>query len=78
MKYDDDFLSDKDFREMLDGTWSRRSVIETCIVNGAKTPDTIRAVAKSIGEEEYGDDPLVLQVLNNYWAEEEQGGGSPI
>lgn len=77
MKYSEgDFLSEKDFREMLDGTWSRRSVIEACIINEAKSIAAIRAVAKSIGEEEYGDDPLVLQALSDYWKTET--GGGPI
>lgn len=70
MKYrDDEFLTEEEFEEMVSGAWNRRRVICQAILNGAKTPEQIMAVAKSIGEGAYGNDPLVLQILSDYWAE---------
>lgn len=65
---DEDFLSEEEFEEVVSGAWNRRRVICQAILNGAKTPEQIMAVAKSIGEGAYGADPLVLQILNDYWA----------
>ena len=70
MKYrDDEFLTEEEFEEMVSGAWNRRRVICQAILNGAKTPEQIMAVAKSIGEGDYGNDDLVLQILSDYWAE---------
>ena len=66
---DEDFLSEEEFEEVVSGAWNRRRVICQCILNGARTPDQIMSVAKSIGEGAYGNDDLVLQILSDYWAE---------
>lgn len=51
-------------------TVARRRVIAMSILQGAKTPAQIAAVASSIGDGTYGNDPIILQVLNDYWASE--------
>ena len=66
---DEDFLSEEEFEEVVSGAWNRRRVICQAILNGARTPEQIMAVAASIGERDYGNDPLVLQILDDYWAE---------
>lgn len=77
--YDEsDFLTEKEFEELVSGAWNRKRVICQAILNEARTPEQIMAVAVSIGERDYGDDPLVLQILSDYWAEEDQGGGGPL
>lgn len=63
-------ISDSEFEEIVSGAWNRRRVITMSIINNARTPEQIMAVARSIGEGEYGDDELVLQLLADYWAEE--------
>ncbi|RYQ23577.1 hypothetical protein PG2029B_1710 [Bifidobacterium pseudolongum subsp. globosum] len=74
-EYDDDeFLSEEEFEEVVSGAWNRKRVICQAILNEAKTPEQIMAVAVSIGERDYGDDELVLQVLSDYWAED----GGPL
>lgn len=51
-------------------TVARRRVIAMSILHGAKTQAQIAAVASSIGNGTYGNDPIILQVLNDYWASE--------
>ena len=46
----------------------RRRVIAMSILKGAKTPEQIRKVAASIGDGAYGGDDVVLKVLDDYWA----------
>lgn len=48
---------------------ARKRVICQCILNGAKTPEAIQTVADSIGDSDYGSDPIVMRALNDYWAE---------
>lgn len=72
---DEDFLSEEEFEEMVSGAWNRKRVICQAILNEAKTPEQIMAVAVSLGERDYGDDPLILQILSDYWAED---GGGPL
>ena len=37
------------------------------ILKGAKTPEEIMAVARSLGEGTLGNDPIILQILSDYW-----------
>lgn len=77
--YDEsEFLSEEEFEEVVSGAWNRKRVICQAILNEARTPEQIMAVAVSLGERNYGDDDLVLQILSDYWAEEDQGGGGPL
>lgn len=46
----------------------RKRVIAMSILKGAKTPEQIMAVATSIGDGAYGVDDVVLKVLADYWA----------
>ena len=46
----------------------RRRVIAMSILKGAKTPEQVMAVATSIGEGAYGGDDVVLKILDDYWA----------
>lgn len=46
----------------------RRRIIAMSILKGAKTPEEIAAVARSLGEGAYGGDDVVLQILSDYWA----------
>ena len=46
----------------------RRRVIAMSILKGARTPEEIMAVARSLGEGAYGGDDVVLQILSDYWA----------
>ena len=46
----------------------RRRVIAMSILKGARTPEEIAAVARSLGEGAYGGDDVVLQILSDYWA----------
>lgn len=46
----------------------RKRVIAMSILNGARTPEQVMAVATSIGEGTLGNDPIILQVLADYWA----------
>lgn len=48
----------------------RKRVIAMSILKGARTPEEIAAVARSLGDETYGNDPIILQVLADYWAAE--------
>lgn len=74
--YDEsEFLSEEEFEEVVFGAWNRKRVICQCILNEAKTPEQIMAVAVSLGERDYGNDDLVLQILSDYWAED---GGGPL
>lgn len=66
---DDEFLSEEEFEEVVSGAWNRKRVICQAILNEAKTPEAIMAVAVSIGERDYGNDDLVLQILSDYWAD---------
>lgn len=45
----------------------RRRVIAMSILKGARTPEEIMAVARSLGEGAYGGDAVVLQILSDYW-----------
>lgn len=54
-----------EFDEVVTG---RKRVIAMSILQGAKTPEEIAAVASSIGDGTYGNDPIILQVLSDYWA----------
>ncbi|RYQ36197.1 hypothetical protein PG2001B_1733 [Bifidobacterium pseudolongum subsp. globosum] len=63
-------LSEEEFEEVTGGAFARRRVVAMSILKGARTPAEIMAVAKSIGDERYGNDSLVLQILDDYWAEE--------
>ena len=57
--------------EELDAViWNRRRVITMSILQEARTPEQIAAVAKSLGEADYSADPVVLKVLADYWAGE--------
>lgn len=46
----------------------RKRVIAMSILQGAKTPEEIAAVARSIGEGTLGNDAIVLKVMSDYWA----------
>ena len=48
----------------------RRRVIAMSILKGAKTPEQVMVVATSIGEGTLGNDPIILQILSDYWAAE--------
>ena len=48
----------------------RRRVIAMSILQGAKTPEEIAAVARRLGDGTLGNDPIILQVLADYWASE--------
>ena len=48
----------------------RKRVIAMSILKGARTPEEIAAVARSLGDETYGNDPIILHVLADYWASE--------
>lgn len=50
---------------------ARKRVICQAILNEAKTPEAIMAVAVSIGDSDYGSDPIVLRAVSEYWAEAE-------
>lgn len=50
---------------------ARKRVICQAILNEAKTPEAIMAVAVSIGDSDYGSDPIVMRALNDYWSESE-------
>ena len=63
-------LSEEEFEEVTGGAFARSRVVTMSILNNARTPAEIMAVAKSIGDERYGNDSLVLQILDDYWAEE--------
>lgn len=63
-------LSEEEFETVTGGAFARRRVVAMSILKGARTPAEIMAVAKSIGDERYGNDSLVLQILDDYWAEE--------
>lgn len=54
-----------EFDEVVTG---RKRVIAMSILQGAKTPEQVMAVATSIGEGAYGGDAVVLKVLADYWA----------
>lgn len=71
---DDEFLTEEEFEEVVSGAWNRKRVICQAILNEARTPEQIMAVAVSLGERDYGDDDLVLQILSDYWAED----GGPL
>ena len=45
----------------------RRRIIAMSILKGAKTPEEIAAVARSLGEGTLGNDPIILQILSDYW-----------
>ena len=47
---------------------ARRRVIAMSILKGARTHEQVMAVATSIGEGAYGGDDVVLKVLADYWA----------
>ena len=66
---DDEFLTEEEFEEMVSGAWNRRRVICQAILNGARTPEAIQTVADSIGDSDYGSDPIVLRAVSDYWAE---------
>lgn len=66
-------LSEEEFEEVTGGAFARSRVVSMSILNGARTPAEIMAVARSIGDERYGADPIVFQVLGDYWAEEPEG-----
>ena len=51
-------------------TVARRRVIAMSILHDAQTPEEIAAVARRIGEGTLGNDPIILQVLSDYWASE--------
>lgn len=46
---------------------ARKRVICMSITKGAKTPDAIQTVADSIGDSDYGSDPIVLRAVSDYW-----------
>lgn len=48
---------------------ARKRVVCQAILNGAKTPSEIQAVADSIGDSDYGADEIVLRAVSDYWAE---------
>lgn len=45
----------------------RKRVIAMSILKGARTPEEIAAVARSLGDETCGNDPIILQILSDYW-----------
>lgn len=49
---------------------ARKRVICQAILNEAKTPEAIQTVADSIGDSDYGSDPIVMRALNDYWSAE--------
>ena len=54
--------------EFNDVVTGRRRVIAMSILKGARTPEQVMAVATSIGDGAYGGDDVVLKVLDDYWA----------
>lgn len=46
---------------------ARKRVICQAILNGARTPEAIQTVADSIGNSDYGSDPIVLRAVSDYW-----------
>lgn len=46
----------------------RRRIIAMSILKGAKTPEEIAAVARSLGEGTLGNDAIVRRILSDYWA----------
>lgn len=46
----------------------RRRIIAMSILKGAKTPEEIMAVARSLGEGTLGNDAIVRVILSDYWA----------
>lgn len=54
--------------EFNDVVTGRRRVIAMSILKGARTPEEIMEVATSIGDGSYGGDAVVLKVMADYWA----------
>lgn len=46
----------------------RKRVIAMSILKGAKTPEEIMSVARSLGEGTLGNDAIVRVILSDYWA----------
>ena len=58
-------MKEFEFDEVVTG---RKRVIAMSILQGAKTPEEIAAVARSLGEGTLGGDDVVLKILDDYWA----------
>lgn len=58
-------MKEFEFDEVVTG---RKRVIAMSILKGAKTPEEIAAVARSLGEGNLGNDAIVRVILSDYWA----------
>lgn len=58
--------------EFDDVVTGRKRVIAMSILHDAQTPEEIAAVAMSLGEGTLGNDPIILQILSDYWDVESQ------
>lgn len=67
-------MNDKEFEELIDGTFERVYLLKLCVEQGAETREEMASIARANVMGEYAEDPKVWKALcawNNMWHEGE-------